>query len=131
MITGGDAASRADCAAAVHTAPGARLLNAYGLTETTITSTVLDVSEDLVTGAGPGPVAVGRPLPHTQVLVLDEQLARLPAGEAGEVYVGGCGVARGYLGRPGPHRRTVPAEPVRRGAGQPDVPDGRRGPLAA
>ena len=100
MITGGDAASRADCAAAVRTAPGATLLNAYGLTETTITSTLLDVSKDLVTGAGPGPVAVGRPLPHTQVLVLDEQLARLPAGEAGEVYVGGCGVARGYLGRP-------------------------------
>ena len=100
MITGGDIASRADCAAAVRAGRGARLLNAYGLTETTITSTLADVGEDLVTGAPSGPVPVGRPLPHTQVLVLDHQLARVPAGGSGEVYIGGCGVARGYLGRP-------------------------------
>ena len=45
-------------------------------------------------------VPVGKPLPHAQVLVLDEDLNRVPAGEVGEIYIGGCGVARGYLGRP-------------------------------
>ena len=100
MITGGDMASSADCAAAMRTARGARLVNAYGLTETTITSTLADVGEDVVTGTPTGPVPVGRPLPHTQVLVLDGELAQVPAGEAGEIYLGGCGVGRGYLGRP-------------------------------
>ncbi len=100
MITGGDMASRADCAAAMRAVRGARLVNAYGLTETTITSTLADVGEDLITGTPSGPVAVGGPLPHTQVLVLDEKLAPVPAGGAGEIYLGGCGVGRGYLGRP-------------------------------
>jgi amino acid adenylation domain-containing protein/thioester reductase-like protein len=97
MITGGDMASPGDCAAALRAAPGARLLNAYGLTETTITSTLYEIA------AAPEPsaaVPVGKPLPHEQVLVLDEHLEPVPPGAAGEIYIGGCGVARGYLGRP-------------------------------
>lgn len=97
MITGGDMAEPADCAAAVRAAPGARLLNAYGLTETTITTTLYDVSGSGVDG---GPVPAGRPIPHAQVLVLDEDLDPVPAGTAGEIYIGGRGVARGYLGKP-------------------------------
>jgi amino acid adenylation domain-containing protein/thioester reductase-like protein len=104
MITGGDMAEPADCAAAVRAAPGARLLNAYGLTETTITTTLFDASGDSAGADGPdagtGPVPVGRPIPHAQVLVLDEDLNEVPAGAVGEVYIGGPGVARGYLGKP-------------------------------
>ena len=96
MITGGDRASPADCAAALRAAPGARLLNAYGLTETTITSTLFEVGEDLAAAQVP----VGRPLRHAQALVLDQDLNLVPAGGVGEIYIGGCGVARGYLGRP-------------------------------
>jgi thioester reductase-like protein len=96
MITGGEMADGADCAAALRAAPAARLLNAYGLTETTITSTLYEVTSELS-----GTVPVGNPLPHVQVLVLDEHLERVPKGHTGEVYIGGCGVARGYLGRPG------------------------------
>jgi thioester reductase-like protein len=76
------------------------LLNAYGLTETTITSALFDV------GAGPGalqpatPVPVGQPIRHARIMVLDEKLAPVPAGTVGEIYIGGCGVARGYLGQP-------------------------------
>jgi amino acid adenylation domain-containing protein/thioester reductase-like protein len=101
MITGGDAANQADCQAAMRTAPGARLINAYGLTETTITSTLFDVGAELAP-AGPGvPVPAGKPIPHAQVLVLDESLNLVPVAAVGEIYIGGCGVARGYLGRPG------------------------------
>jgi amino acid adenylation domain-containing protein/thioester reductase-like protein len=99
MITGGEMADPADCRAAMRAAPGARLLNAYGLTETTITSARFDV------GAGPSTipsaaVPVGRPIGHARIMVLDEKLRPVPGGEAGEIYVGGCGVARGYPGRP-------------------------------
>src|SRR5581483_3703702 len=101
MITGGEPADPADCRAALAAAPGARLLNAYGLTETTITSALFDVSahpEALTTG---GPVPVGRPAGHARIMVLDENSEPVPAGTAGEIWIGGCGVARGYLGEPG------------------------------
>ena len=101
MITGGDLAEPADCAAAMRAAPGARLLNAYGLTETTITTTLYDASGAGPDGPGGGqPVPVGRPIPHAQVLVLDEDLDEVPAGAVGEIYIRGRGVARGYLGKP-------------------------------
>jgi amino acid adenylation domain-containing protein/thioester reductase-like protein len=95
MITGGELADPADCRAAMRAAPGARLLNAYGLTETTITSALFDVG-----AGGPAPVPVGRAIGHARIMVLDEKLRPVPAGAAGEIYLGGCGVARGYLGRP-------------------------------
>lgn len=105
MITGGEMADPADCQAAMQAAPRARLLNAYGLTETTITSALFDVS------AGPEapqpealqlaiPVPAGKPVRHARIMVLGEKLEPVPAGTVGEIYVGGCGVARGYLGRP-------------------------------
>src|ERR1700722_3316362 len=100
MITGGDLADPADCRTAMRAAPGARLLNAYGLTETTITSALFDVSAAPQTGPPALPVPAGRPIGHARIMVLDEKLKPVPAGEAGEIYVGGCGVARGYLGRP-------------------------------
>jgi amino acid adenylation domain-containing protein/thioester reductase-like protein len=100
-ITGGDQANAADCRAVLRRAPGARLINAYGLTETTITSALSEVTEELLPADPSAPVPVGRPLPLAQVLVLDEDLNPLPAGVTGEIYIGGHGVARGYLGRPG------------------------------
>jgi len=100
MITGGDRASPADCAAAIRAARGARLLNAYGLTETTITSTLQEVGAELLTGKPSASVPVGKAIRHAQVLVLDPDLNQVPAGTVGEIYIGGCGVARGYLGRP-------------------------------
>lgn len=100
MITGGELADPEDCLAAVRAASGARLVNAYGLTETTITSTLADVGHPAQHGRD-GRVPAGRALPHAQVLVLDEHLEPVVDGAAGEIYIGGSGVARGYLGQPG------------------------------
>ena len=84
--------------------PGLRVLNGYGPTEAT----------NYCTGYGePQPVAracpIGRPLANTRVYLLDERGEPVPIGVTGEIHVGGAGVARGYLGRPGPTaERFVP-----------------------
>jgi amino acid adenylation domain-containing protein/thioester reductase-like protein len=101
MITGGEVADPADCRAALRAAPWARLLNAYGLTETTITSALCDVGAWLSGASQESIVPVGKPVGDARIMVMDERLRPVPAGETGEVCIGGPGVARGYLGRPG------------------------------
>ncbi|MEU9456740.1 amino acid adenylation domain-containing protein [Streptomyces sp. NPDC048277] len=74
------------------------VVNAYGSTETTVDSTHFELGRDPL---GEGAYApVGRPLANTSVYVLDEALRPVPVGVAGECYIGGDGVSRGYLGRP-------------------------------
>ncbi|VAW36161.1 Polyketide synthase modules and related proteins [hydrothermal vent metagenome] len=78
-------------------APNTRLFNEYGPTETVVGCCVYEVlPQDELNGAVP----IGQPIANTQLYVLDEKMARLPAGEVGELYIGGQGVARGYLKRP-------------------------------
>ena len=77
-----------------------RLINAYGPTEATITSTVFDITENGSSFDLSCNVPVGRPLPHASVYILDENGNPLPEGIAGELYIGGYGVALGYLDQP-------------------------------
>jgi amino acid adenylation domain-containing protein/thioester reductase-like protein len=102
MITGGEPADPEVCRAALRAAPWARLLNAYGLTETTITSALFDVGAGRAGAGQPeaGPVPVGRPVGRARITVVDEELNPVQAGAAGEICIGGPPVARGYLGRP-------------------------------
>jgi amino acid adenylation domain-containing protein/non-ribosomal peptide synthase protein (TIGR01720 family) len=79
-------------------APGTRLINEYGPTETVVGCCVHEVGEgEELKGA----VAIGRPIANTRMYVLDAEMSPVPVGAAGELYVGGDGVTRGYLGRPG------------------------------
>jgi FkbM family methyltransferase len=71
-----------------------RILDVYGPTETTVWSTVDD---DL---SPQRPVTVGRPLANTQTYVVDRHGRLQPPGVPGELWIGGAGVTRGYLGRP-------------------------------
>ncbi|SPP65499.1 non-ribosomal peptide synthetase [Nitrospira lenta] len=69
------------------------LWNMYGPTETTIWSTLDRISQDS------SEITIGRPIANTDVYVLDPYLQPVPVGVAGEIYIGGDGVARGYHGR--------------------------------
>ncbi|NPC46572.1 non-ribosomal peptide synthase/polyketide synthase, partial [Corallococcus exiguus] len=76
---------------------GATLVHAYGPTENTTFSTTLPLRRGAVVE---GPVSIGRPIPNSTAYVLDAYLHPVPVGVAGEVYVGGPGLAWGYLHRP-------------------------------
>lgn len=82
--------------------PG-KLFNTWGATEVSIDSTMHACSEADVQDAV---VSVGRPIDNNQVYVLDRNLQPVPTGVAGDLYIGGLGVARGYLNQP---ERTVQA----------------------
>jgi amino acid adenylation domain-containing protein len=75
---------------------GGRLINEYGPTEASVGACVHPVH----TPVGGLSIPIGRPLPGVSVYILDESLRPMPVGLAGEVYVGGAGVARGYVRRP-------------------------------
>jgi len=74
-----------------------RLVNMYGITETTVHVTYRPVSQrDVAAAAGS---VIGGPIPDLRILLLDERFNPVPTGATGEIFVGGAGVARGYLGR--------------------------------
>ncbi len=75
-----------------------RLVNMYGITETTVHVTYRELdASDAEIGAHS---LIGAPIPDLQIYLLDDDRRRVSPGEVGEIYVGGAGVARGYLNRP-------------------------------
>ncbi len=96
LILGGEAASP-KLVAEVLAHGRCRLVNHYGPTETTIGALTHEVTAAGVEGVLP----LGLPLPNARAYVLDAALRPMPVGIPGELFLGGPGVARGYLGRPG------------------------------
>ncbi|MFJ4527361.1 amino acid adenylation domain-containing protein [Streptomyces nigrescens] len=94
--TGGDVVSPAAVRAVRSALPELTVVNGYGPTETTVFGTRFAV-EEIPEGAGSVPI--GAPLDGKRVLLLDDALRPVPPGVVGEVYLGGVGVARGYVGR--------------------------------
>ncbi|HEX6291021.1 MAG TPA: amino acid adenylation domain-containing protein [Herpetosiphonaceae bacterium] len=71
-----------------------RFYNLYGPTESTVDATICRIQPGLTQPA------IGRPIANTRVYLLDRRLRPVPVGVAGELYLGGAGLARGYLHRP-------------------------------
>lgn len=104
--------------------PQVRVVNQYGPTECTMTTT-FHVAEP---GAAPDePVPAGRPIPGAAVYLLDRRGRPVPPGMPGEVYIGGVGVAGGYLGDPEQTARRFLPDPF---AGRPDATMYRTGDRA-
>ncbi|MTJ53551.1 amino acid adenylation domain-containing protein [Anabaena sp. UHCC 0253] len=78
-----------------------RLINSFGLTEATIDSTYFETeTTNLSPVAKDKLVPIGKPFTNTQIYILDQYLQPLPVGISGEIYIGGAGLARGYLHKP-------------------------------
>ncbi|MFD0305959.1 non-ribosomal peptide synthase/polyketide synthase [Streptomyces sp. NPDC127119] len=107
--TGGDVVPAAAVRRVLAACPGLTVVDGYGPTETTTfaTSHALADAETV-----PDTVPVGRPLDDKRVHVLDARMRPVPPGCAGELYIAGEGVARGYLGRPGESARRFLADPL-------------------
>ncbi|MGH3877996.1 MAG: amino acid adenylation domain-containing protein [Actinophytocola sp.] len=95
-------------------APGRRFVNAYGPTEATICATLATCVTD-----DPVRPPIGRPIRGVRAYVLDARLRPVPVGVPGELYLGGAGLARGYLGQPGRTAERFLPDPFR------TVPGGR------
>ncbi len=92
--------------------PATRLINMFGITETTVHVTFKEIGdEEIANGAS----NIGWPIPTLTTYLLDERLEPVPFGVAGEICVGGAGVARGYLKRPELTAERFIAHPFRTG----------------
>lgn len=96
LVLAGEA-SPAGWARDLATAGRCAVVNSYGPTETVVAVTTARVGPD---GDGAGTLPIGRPMPNVRLYVLDNRMRPVPPGVAGELYVGGQRLARGYLGRP-------------------------------
>ncbi|MGY2061528.1 AMP-binding protein, partial [Nocardia gipuzkoensis] len=94
-----------------HASDAPQLINMYGITETTVHVSFLELDERLCDS--PASV-IGRALPGLQTYVLDDRLHPAPVGVAGEMYVAGEQLSRGYLGRPGLTASRFVADPYGR-----------------
>jgi amino acid adenylation domain-containing protein len=89
-------------------APSTRLINEYGPTETVVGCCTYEVAaNDPATGSVP----IGRPIANTQLYILDRYKNPVPVGVTGELYIGGAGVARGYMNRPDLNKDRFIADP--------------------
>lgn len=77
--------------------PQVRIINEYGPTETVVGCSMYDVPQDWTSASS---VSIGRPIANTQIYILNRHQLPAPIGTEGEIYIGGAGIARGYLNQP-------------------------------
>lgn len=110
LLAGGDTLSPAHAQKFLHALPHCRLVNGYGPTEnTTFTCCHAITSVD-------GAIPIGRPIANTEVYILDPKRQPVPIGVAGELWLGGDGLARGYLRRPELTAEKFAPHPFKSGA---------------
>ncbi|MEY4509247.1 MAG: hypothetical protein RLZZ450_1369, partial [Pseudomonadota bacterium] len=113
LVVGGEASDRALLDAVRAARPGCRIVNHYGPTETTVGVLTAELDEALL--ASRDGVPTGLPIPNVYARVLDAELAPVPSGVAGELFVGGATLARGYHGQPGKTAERFVPDPLARG----------------
>lgn len=96
VLTGGEKLSEEHLSKLKQRYPALTTINAYGPTENTTFSTTCTVASDVVKVLTP----IGRPLSNRKVYILDSRRQLVPVGVTGEIYVGGAGLALGYLNLP-------------------------------
>ena len=96
LILGGEV-TRWELANRIMQSSECRLLNHYGPTEATVGCCTFDVRAEIVSSWNPTTVPLGHPIANTQIFILDERMQPVPLGVSGEIYIGGAGVAQGYL----------------------------------
>ncbi|MCA8114011.1 non-ribosomal peptide synthetase [Burkholderia cepacia] len=117
LVTGGETLTWALVARLAELAPACRVINHYGPTEATVGAIACDTASIAADARDPASgVPLGLPLPNARALVLDAFGACVPAGATGELYLGGPGVARGYLGRPAQTAERFVPDPFTPGA---------------
>ncbi|URM89270.1 non-ribosomal peptide synthetase [Streptomyces sp. MRC013] len=110
--TGGEAAQPAAFARVTEACPDTAVVHVYGPTETTTFATCTPITADEARAAA---TPIGRPMDNTRAYVLDALLRPVPAGAAGELYLAGDGLARGYENRPALTAERFVADPFSTG----------------
>ncbi len=112
LVCGGEALDAQLCASVRAVLPAVRIGNFYGPSEATIDATSFLVSDELPDS---GPIPIGTPITNAVCHVLDDDLEPVPVGWIGELYVGGMGIARGYLNQPELTAQRFIPDPFRAG----------------
>ncbi len=114
MIVGGEALDGERLAFWRRRRPSLRVFNEYGPTETVVGCVLFELPAG---EPAPGPVPIGMPVANARIYVLDEGMRPVPEGLPGELFIGGVGVARGYLGRPAMTAERFVPDPYGEGPG--------------
>ena len=116
LILGGEAFTPQLLDTILAASPSCKILNHYGPTETTVGSLTFDASEQKLPDVA-RTVPIGRPIANTRAYILDKYMNACPTGVAGELYIGGAGVAAGYLNEPDQTAAHFIADPFSRTPG--------------